>query len=243
MNKKMLETLRTLGISQHATDVYMTLLAQQDSSVAQIVRATRKHRPDVYRAIKELIELQFVHIIQKGKRVVYRGAHPERLAVYAQQQADAVIDIVPFLTKKFIAEASEAVQILEGKSGIAAAYMDVVKTLPPQGMFYHYTAVRDQEKVDSYVPREYREVRDRKELERLTIASEYVKKKKTPRLERYLKVLGKDSALFAQNVDMFIYEDKIAILSFDDERAVIIHDAAVADFQKRIFQTLFTALP
>jgi len=71
----------------------------------------------------------------------------------------------------------------------------------------------------------------------LTIASAYVEKVKQPRLERYLKVLPVDNELFGQNIDQFIYDTRVTFFSFDEERAVIIDDPALADFERRKFLT------
>lgn len=237
------QTLFTqLGIPGDAGHIYHALLEHGHMGVSDIGRVTKLYRPQIYELLGLLTELGLVTKRDVGKRIHYEAAHPKALTALADRVASRVHDLVPQLTRLYVSEPSVAVRTLLGREGLEAAYMDVVLSLPSGGMFYHYSAVRDQTLIDSYVPREYREVRDRKALERLTIASAHAGSHKQPRLERYLKVLTKDAALFGQNVDMFIYDTRVSTLSFDAERAIIIDDSAVADFQKRVFMTLFNSL-
>lgn len=243
LQEQLARSVMGLGLSHNAAQLYQCLLERGNMGVSMLARETKLHRPTVYSELEKLQHVSLVVQRVRGKRIHYEASHPNVLAERVEALAQETRDLVPHLMRLYGGETSVAVKILTGREGFAAAYMDIVLTLPQGGTFYHYSAVRDQERVDSYVPREYRDVRDRKGLERLTIASPYVQGKKQPRLERYLKVLTRSSDLFGQNVDLFIYGDRVSTFSFDEERVVIIEDPAVADFQRRVFLTLFSLLP
>ncbi len=230
------------GFPEEAAALYQAVLAGGHLGVSDIARTLTMHRPAVYDLVARMEQAGFIVQRPSGKRMHYSAAPPSFLAEYARGAAAHAADLAALLAQKYVAHESPAVRVLEGKDGIAGAYMDVVLSLPHGASFYHYTAVADQKKVDAYVPREYREVRDRKQLERLTIASEHARSKKQPRLERYVKVFPGKGGAFAQNVDVFIYGSKVSIFSFDSERAVIIDDERFAGFHRDIFKRLFKAL-
>lgn len=238
-----LETFFTrFGFPEGSAGIYHTLLEQGHLGVSDIARVLEMHRPAVYELLSQLEKAGFVSKRPSGRRTHYVAAHPKALSLYARNAATEAEDLVPLLAQRYVDEQNSAVRVLLGREGIAGAYMDIVLSLPAGATFYHYTAVQDQPKIDGYVPREYREVRDRKQLERLTITNKSVETQKKPRLERYLKVLDQRTGSFDQNVDVFVYGSKVSVFSFDEERAVIIDDPRVADFHKQIFMRLFAAL-
>ena len=242
MENETRQLFETLGLSAEAGHIYHTLLEKGHMGVSDIARHVGLYRPQVYELLEQLTKEGFVTERPSGKRTHYEAAHPKALSERADALAKEAHDLVPRLTRMFVSEPTADVRTLTEGEGIAAAYMDIVLTLPKGATFYHYSAVRDQEKIDSYVPDDYRPTRDRKELERLTIASAYVGSKKKPRLERYLKVLPVDNELFGQNVDQFIYDTRVSFFSFDEKRTIIIDDPALADFERRKFLVLFGAL-
>ena len=47
---------------------------------------------------------------------------------------------------------------------------------------------------------------------------------------------------FEYNVSQFIYNDKVAVIDLEKEKAFIIQNKEYAEFQKAIFKTLFRKL-
>ena len=65
---------------------------------------------------------------------------------------------------------------------------------------------------------------------------------KTPKLERYMKVIPEEFGDFAYDVTLLVYKDKIAYVDYGSETAITIQNAAAAEFQLKLFKLLFSKL-
>jgi hypothetical protein len=92
------------------------------------------------------------------------------------------------------------------------------------------------------LPKNYREKRDKKELERYVIMSSKCAKKKFPRLEREIKIIPENIDEFQDNILMTIYSNKVAFIDFNDESSILIENKKIAEFQKKLFKLLFKSL-
>ena len=134
------------------------------------------------------------------------------------------------------------IKVLEGKKGIGYVFSDVVNSLQKGETFYRYTSEKDLDKVNSYLPKDYRQRRDAKHLERLVISNTVSGKQKKPRLERFIKFIPPEDAQFNQNIIQLIYGNKIAIIDLNKEMSIILQNQLLADFQKTIFKLLYKKL-
>ena len=97
-------------------------------------------------------------------------------------------------------------------------------------------------KVNRYLSPNYRIAREKKKLERLVISNPISGKQKRPRLERFIKYIPSEANLFDQNIIHLIYRDRFSFINLNTEKAFIIEDKALADFQKVIFNQLYKKL-
>lgn len=85
-------------------------------------------------------------------------------------------------------------------------------------------------------------MRDQKQLERKVITNIPNKESKHVRLEREIKVVPPDFDLFEYSVSEIIYGNKVAVIDYNTETAVVIENATIAKFQQKIFELLFRKL-
>jgi hypothetical protein len=93
-----------------------------------------------------------------------------------------------------------------------------------------------------YLPKNYREKRDKKQLERYVIMSSRAAQIKKQRLERDLIVIPEDFDEFEDDIFMSIYANKVAYIDFNSESSIIIENKQIANFQKKLFRLLFKSL-
>lgn len=110
-----------------------------------------------------------------------------------------------------------------------------MESLPKGSVFYRISAENDVEKSNSYLPKDYREKRDKKQLERMVISSSKAAFPKQKRLERDILIIPKLYDAFDQDVTMTIYGDKVAYIDFSNESSIVIENPMIADFQKKLF--------
>lgn len=243
--KDISRTLAKLQVSKDGISVYMLLLKRGISSVSDIARLGELHRPRAYEVIRDLTEKELIVPVMRGKRIFYEAASPRRLRYMVGLLAEEIESVIPSLEllQSTRREETTHVEQLSGKQGLAHAFMDVVDSLGKGDVFYRVGAERDQKVVDGYVPREYRALRDKKQLERLVITSKRIGSAKKARMERTIRLIAEGDELFENNVIQFIYGNKISLLDFNTEKAIIIENEAMAAFQKKLFLTLYKHLP
>ncbi len=134
------------------------------------------------------------------------------------------------------------VEYREGRKGITAVFGDIVTSLGEDETFYRVTSEVDVEKVNTYLPANYRTVRDKKKLQRYVIMSANAAKVKQKRLDRDLVVIPPNTDDFRDNVLMTIYGQKVAYIDFNTETSITIENPMVAEFQKKLFKLAYNSL-
>jgi sugar-specific transcriptional regulator TrmB len=240
------EFLQRLGLSERGSEVYLTLLQNGRMSVSDISRKTGLYRTMVYDAIAELEREGLVTMSLQGKYKRYTAESPKKLEAKFLELSNKFDEELSALLALEHTPTScrPVVSYIEGQKGIIAINDDVVSTLKKGDVYYRYSSakVSGAEKRQTYLSKKYRLLRDQKQLERKVITNVANKAGKRPRLEREIKVVPPDFDLFEYNVSQIIYGDKVAVIDYNTETAVVIDNPTVARFQQKIFELLFRKL-
>lgn len=242
------EFLTKLGLSERASIVYLTLLEGGGMSVSDLSRKTKLYRTMIYEAIAELEREGLATMSLKGKYKRYSAESPKKLETKFLELSNQFDDELTQLTMLQRSPVSRRpiVKYVEGAKGITAIYDDIVETLKKGETYYRYSSSNvHNQKTDvrpRYLSKKYRLLRDAKQLERKVITNVPNKLNKRQRLEREIKVVPPDFDLFEYNISQIIYADKVAVIDYNSETAVVIENESVAKFQAKIFELLFRKL-
>ena len=237
------EILQKVGLSEKESRIYTTLLESGPATISEIFRRTGIHRPLVYKTLPKLIDKGIVSILPKRKQKQYIAESPEKLKKILLELSSDFESILPELEQMHQSAGHRPiVKFLEGKNGIRLVFEDLVISLKKGDIFYRYSSRKETTLADKYLPQNYREIRDQKQLERFVITNELTAKSKKPRLERAIKIIPAKYDLFSYDIAQLIYGDKIAFLDYNTETAVIIENPQIAEFQKKIFKLLYDKL-
>lgn len=235
-------SLTQLGLSAHAADMYVFLLERGQKTATELVAGLRLHRPQVYRALGELHESQLIIQTTTGKQKKYYAEPPKKLDRLAQDVAERIATIIPELEERSLRKNNQPfVKILEGSKGIRSVFDDLIDSCSTGEIFYRYTSELDLDKVNSFLPKDYRVRRDTKKLERFVISNKLSGNQKKQRLERTLKFIPQDDP-FNQNIIELIYANKVAIIDLNTQISLLIENESIAAFQKVIFRNLYKRL-
>ncbi|MFC1644864.1 TrmB family transcriptional regulator [Patescibacteria group bacterium] len=235
--------LEKLGLNLKEVDVYIALLKNGPMHISDIANKSKMYRPDIYKAIDVLEEKGVVSKTLKGKRTFYVPEDPRKLK-----------NMINELSIEFDAKISEleemyegsnqktALKVFSGQKGIESIFLDVVNSLKKGEVFYRYSSSADQDKTNSYLPKDYRLIRDKKQLERFVITSESVGKTKKNKMERAMKFVPEVDDSFDQNIIQFIYGSKVAFIDVTSETGMVIENKRMAEFQERLFRLLYSKL-
>ena len=240
---KYINLLKNIGFSQKDSIIYLSLLDNWWSSIADISNNTNLHRVEIYRLLPNLLENGFVLVSLKWKRKFYSPVNPSKIEEIYLENLQRNKRSISELQDKFLnIDKKPKVTYLNGEKGITHVFSDIVNTLKKWETFYRITSETDTEKINSYLPKNYRELRDKKELERYVIMSEKASKLKKSRLERDLVVIPEKYDEFRDDVFMSIYWSKVAYIDFNTKASIIIENKQIAKFQEKAFKLMFKSL-
>lgn len=241
--EKYIKLFERLWIGEKISRVYLDLLEHGTSNIADISRRTGLHRIEVYRAVPYLEEEKLITSIQRGKRTLYRPLSPDRISELIrdfERRNTPIMDDLMMKYEKLWKNISVSYQ--EWPTWVSRVFDDIVESLPSGAVFYRVSAENDVSKSNTYLPKDYREKRDKKWLERMVISSSKAALPKQKRLERDIVIIPKEYDEFDQDVTMTIYGDKVAFIDFGEENSIIIENPMIADFQKKLFTLLYKKL-
>ncbi len=234
---------KRLGFGKNAHLVYEVLLRSKEPlSVMAIARVGKIGRPEVYRNIEKLIAQRLIKKIFQKKRVYYTAENPHRLEEIFSATVRDVETTSTTLAVKYERLMPDHVRYFKGPAGIRAIFDDAITRTPRGETFFRYTSERDLAEVNRYLSPKYRVVRDKKRLARLVISNPVSGKQKRPRLERFIKYIPSETALFDQNIIQLVYADCVAFINLNVKEGFIVMDKALADFQAVIFKQLYKKL-
>lgn len=244
INKKYDEyanTFSKIGLSKIDTIIYITLLNNHELSPSDLSKITKLHRPSIYNSIEKLLELNLILISSKGKRVVYTAQSPEKLEDIFKKTEDEFFNEIEDLHHVYNLNKNKMqISVGSGKKAIENLYSDVVEETPKNGSYYRYSTVYSSKIRDRYVPKNYKSIRDKKQLERYVITGAQNIPRKT--LGRSVKIVPEKYGLFDDSINLVIYGNKVSIVDYNSESTITITHKEFAEFQKKVFKVLFDKL-
>jgi len=237
------QLLARLGLSENEAIIYLALLEGGEANISTIARETGLFRPVIYKVLPSLLEKQLISVFPKGKQKHYSAESPARLKEQVERLVDEFDAALPEMEANYEhRDKKPIVTFLEGKKSIRNIFADLVNSLPKGGVFYRYSSAKDSKRSSKYLPVDYREIRDQKQLERFVITNNEGAKYKKDRMERAIKVVPKEDGLFDYDVTQIIYGNKVVFLDDNSETAVVIENPIIAEFQTKLFKMLWKRL-
>ena len=235
------DVLKRIGLSERESVVYLTLLQRGHLSISHLSLHTGIHRPALYNIIPRLSGRGLITKIIVGKRSEFLAKSPDHLSYLVERSKMGLENIVIQLKKDFAhTEMAPHAETHFGKEGIRAVFYDIVHSLPKGSVFYRYSS-RENLLSNKYLPRDYREIRDQKRIERLVITNRALKETKSPRLEREIKTLSGFDAIFS--ITKIIYGEKISYIDYKNDFAFTIVNKKMADLEIVVFKQIYNNLP
>lgn len=235
--------LASFGISDREFLIYHTLVTRGPLSMSDIVTSTSLHRPYAYKTIELLVTKRIVRIGKEKNKKVYIAESPSNLKALLENEKEKAGEKLDALEELYVSPHLETVIThFQGKKGLTGMFADLVHSLKKGDIFYRYTSEQDTEYVNTFLPKDYRAIRDKKQLERFVISTLEVASGKQKRLERATKIIPKNEAVFNQDCIQLIYGNKVAFMDIAQLQGVVIENKNLAQFQREIFKLLYKKL-
>ena len=241
---KNVDLLRKIGLNKYQGAIYLSLIEQGAMTVAGISRASGLYRPVIYKHLSVLKEMGLVTSVIKGEQKHYMAQSPENLRDLIHGINFEFEQSLPELERIFAAQGQQSVvKFFYGKKGISLIFKDLVTSMPKESVYYRFTSFttkRPEGFINKYIPKDYKEMRDRKRLDRFVINNEKAAEKMI--LGREVKTISEEMAPFDYDINQIIYGDKVAYMDFNSDTAILIENKKIADFQRTIFKLLYKYL-
>lgn len=133
------EALRSAGLTQAETAVYLALLELGSTTAGPIIKRANMHRATVYDALRKLMEKGFVSYVIKGKKKYFDASDPKIILNELADREREFREIMPKLeTKQFLGQQQQEVTVYQDVKGIWTVMQKILEELRPCGEYHNF---------------------------------------------------------------------------------------------------------
>jgi len=244
LNKKQ---LLEIGFGDKEAGIYLALLELGPSTVSEIARKAGINRTTGYDILEMLCAKGLVNALGEGAIKKYVAEDPQKMIglteekfLLAQKEFEAVKKLVPELNSIFNKTEKPKVKFYEGMSGLKQVYEE---TLNAKEHLIGYGSAEPYFETMKDFGKNYFKRRVAKGIHGRFIApntpqTQEVAKNDKAEL-RETRLVPKEKLNI--EIEVNIFDNKIIMVSFQEELGVIIESQKIADAQKKIFELAWEA--
>ena len=229
--------LEKLNYTVNESKVYLTLIKIGSSLAGEISKKAQLDRSSTYNALKGLIERGVVSTVHENKRTIFVPENPKKIIDYFQEKEAIAKEIIPRLQEQYkFKKPKSTVKFFQGNKGIKTIFQDVLDTcnkdnellvLSSEGKF--------SEKMPYYQPI----FTARKEKKKVPTRLLVRQGRKTKQRGKFTKVRRVPSSV-GSPATINIYDDKVAILMWDDTpQGILIENPDVSETFRNYFNFMW----
>ena len=252
VSKNIQSTLELIGFSDKEVKIYIELLAVGNTTPAVLARRADLNRSTVYDVLGYLKERGLVSSYKKGGSTLFSPLPPDRLTRYIDnlveehiQKTDRAKDKVQKILPEIIAlqysgTDKPSIRFFEGVAGMKEAYLD---SLTASSEILAYANVKTMhDTLPDFFPEYYKQrTKKRIPIRALFVDNELGRK----RIKRNQAELRKSKFIPQGNTfspEMNIYNNKVMVVSWQEQMAYIIESQELSDLQRTTFELLWGLL-
>ncbi len=240
MNKIIVNTLQSIGLSEKESHIYLATLENGTSPVSHIAQSANYNRITTYTILEKLQARGFVTLTERDGIKHFTAISPELLVEDTQKRAQDLANKLPLL-KSIAGESSvhPTVQFFTGLDGVKKAYKS---TLLSETEILNYANSKNLRDHWPAYDEEYVKQRAEKKIFLRGFAPEdepgFQVHEDDKKFYREIRLLPKEDFWVENEINIF--DDKVLITSFDpDIFAILIQSSAVANTQRQIFEMMW----
>lgn len=232
--------LERWGMSQKEIKVYVALLELGEATVVRLAEVTRINRTTLYDILTALVEKGLAGSTVKDKIKYFYASKPRVLVETLKERLAAVQAVLPELVKRMGTVGKRPkIEFYEGPKGIDAVHEDVLSTAKQINAYGSYDIAN---KAAKYQSLDFRKRRLKHKISMTAITDQSVTEIELRKLKEYRKLttIFIDEELRTMPTWTYIYENKVAILSFEKEQffGVVIESPSIVAKEQFIFAKL-----
>jgi len=230
------KVLSQFNLNNKEIGVYIASLELGMTSVAKIARKAEIKRTTTYDVLEGLIKRGLIGQTKKGKKRLFYAEEPEKLEKLLDEKKEDLMEIMPILKSLYnVSGTKPKIRYYEGKEGLKEVYRD---TLSYEGELIAFVTENIIKHLGQDFANEYRKKRTKAKITVRVIGPdrpEIIEYKKTDK--KYLKktrLVPKEK--FPFSIEMNIYGNRLAFISFKEEMGIIIESNEIANNMRLLFE-------
>ncbi|MFA4873425.1 MAG: helix-turn-helix domain-containing protein [Patescibacteria group bacterium] len=229
------QLLQKVGFSQNEAKVYLAALEMGVAAPQGIAMKAGLQRTTTYSVLKSLVDQGVVGKVKVGKKTRIKAEPPQKLLGMVEELRGEIQKRLPELEATFNAsEVKPKITFYEGKQAIQNVYDDTLREKPEEILEWNTDAYFDAKNVDpTYIAK-----RMKLNIKAKRIAgsgSRWDIKHKNYDQSELSETLIVPRDVFWPGVEVNIYKNKVAFLSYTDHLSVIIESKAIADCMRQAY--------
>jgi len=228
--------LKNLGFSENEAKVYLASLEAGVSSAQEIAKKAKIKRTTAYSVLSDLVKKGFVHTTSERNKTRYIALAPRQLAERFAEYQKELLGALPSLEAVYNkSQVKPKVVFFEGAEGIKQIYEDTIREKPQVILEYNTDNIF---KLLPGFPLEYLKQRQKNMIRARRIAP------KSPRWmfhrsrdkEELSETLMLPTDLYNPEIEINIYNNKVAFMSYLDAMGLIIESASIAEAMRQAYE-------
>lgn len=230
------QVLKQMGFSKNEIDIYLATLENGLSSAQEIARKARLKRTTAYSVLEYLVNRGIVSKTKIKDKTRFMAEPPVKLLKSIANLQDTVSKIIPELEAIYnVNSIKPKITFYEGDEAIQNVYDDTLKEKPDEILEWNTN------KYFLRFPKEHNYIQQRVSLNikarRMTNSgSQWHKIHKKKDKEELAETIVLPKEKFNPQIEVNIYNNKIAFLNYAEEMSVIIESKAIADAMKEVYE-------
>lgn len=232
--------LTDVGLTEKEAKIYLVLLELGEALPSVVAKKSGVKRPTTYLMLEQLCKKGLASSVKKSPYEYYQPVHPKVLLEDQEGKFLALQKALPeFLELHSLYSVSPQVSFFQGKEGIIHIMEDSLKTKSELLCWADVTLATQtllKDYYPSYISKKIKRKVWLRGIFRYDQNALDVKRRSKKEL-REVYLVPKDKFPFKNEIN--IYDDKVAIISHQDQVGVIIQNENIADTQRAIFNLGF----
>lgn len=240
------EFLINLGLTEAQANAYIVLVENGKLTPPQLSKSTGENRTNAYMLLDKLVELDLAKKLEGTSKATYRPLNPsnlEELVKKSRQEAlkreETVKQAMPELLSFFYTHSEQpGVRFFQGKNGILEMYDDILRT----GKTLHLVrGATDKEVVGQAELEKFINKRVEKQIRVKALTPVHGDANREPEQDKQwlMERTWVNTDLYSEPVEIDIYGDKVAFMSFGNEAiGIIIESPQIAESMRKLFDLM-----
>jgi sugar-specific transcriptional regulator TrmB len=246
MHHRWYSYLKSLGLSDSESSIYLTALQNGPQTIQTLARLTAYSRVTIYEHVDSLMNRGLISTVEKGKKRFFAAEPPERVISFAENQVSqlqsTLKEMVSSIQELKLIQSGDkpVVKMFEWKDAAKTIRDDVLNTNP--SILYEFgnidavvDFIGDRKSFVDY----YNELEKRKIKRKLIFLSKEKEPVRRGGFEEIISIKNEDD-FFG---DIFVYGNKISLITMKGEQIVVVVESKIlSDTFVRFFELLWNQL-